>query len=511
MEQLEQIVAGSAAIDGRTLKQRVLRAVAGLQALGVGSGDRVAILMRNAIPQVEATLAAQHLGAYPVQINWHAGLEEVRHVLHDCGARLVVCHADFQHTVAEALPQPLPTVLVRPAPEILRAYRLDPQRCELPAGALEWESWLAAQPPSELPPATAVESIIYTSGTTGLPKGVRRFVPTAEQVQRTERMRLLMTGISERARVLVPAPLYHTAPNLFAMRAVRKASLLVLPARFDAAELLADVERHRISHLYVVPTIFVRLLALPAAVRSSFDLSSLSFVLHAGGPCAPSVKMAMLRWWGPIVHEYYGSTEAGPSTYVTGAEWLRKPGTVGRAIEGARVEVRDDAGRRLGPNEVGELVVRNDGYADFTYLNREPARQELQRGDMLATGDMGYQDADGYFFLVDRKRDLVISGGVNIYPAEIEAAIQAVDGVADCAVFGIPDEEFGEALAAIVEPLPGVDLAPAFLRDRLGSTLPRFKVPRVVEITPRLPREESGKIRKRLLREPYWAQAGRRI
>lgn len=511
MDQLHCLVAGSREIAGDKLKERVLRAAAGLAKLGIVEGDRVALLMRNDLPLVEASLATQHLGAYPVQLNWHSKGDEVRHVLQDSAPSVLIAHVDLFASIKDAVPEGLTCILVIPPGEHAAAYRVPPERCVVSSGMVEWESWISELPSIHSPAKQAPESIIYTSGTTGFPKGVRRFGPSDHQINMTERMRQTVFGIDANSRVLVTAPLYHTAPNLFAFRAVRKGEILVLPTRFSPEALLADIERHRITHLYAVPTIFVRLLNLPTEIRAKYKLSSLSFVLHAGGPCPPSVKRQMMEWFGPIIHEYYGSTEAGPSTFVRGEEWLRKPGTVGRPVDGVTIEVRDDAGNLLGDHEVGELWVRNDGYADFTYLNCPDARKELQRGNMITTGDLGYRDSDGYYFLCDRKRDLVISGGVNIYPAEIEAVLQTMPGIADSAVFGIPHAEFGETLAAIVEPLPGHDITPSHVQDFLIRNLSNFKVPRVVEITAHLPREESGKIKKRLLREPYWVAAGRSI
>lgn len=511
MEQLEYVSTQDVRCTGEALKGDVLRAVAGLAGLGVREGDRVALLMRNDLPLLVATLALQHLGAYPVQLNWHAQPDETGYVLRDCAARILIGHSDLLRHAAQAIPVGTTVLAVTPSPAVASAYRVPADRLAPPEGALEWRAWLQTQQPSSLTAAPPVESIIYTSGTTGKPKGVRRFAASSEQAQLTERMRQTVFGVGAGDRVLVPAPLYHTAPNLFGLRAVRKAACLVLPARFDAEGILADIERHRITHVYAVPTMFVRLLDLPAEVRRRYDLSSVRCVLHAGGPCSPSVKKAMLDWLGPVVHEYYGSTETGPNTFIRGDEWLSKPGSVGRAAEGVHVSVHDEMGQELGPNQVGELFVLNRGYADFTYLNLPDARTDLQRGDLIATGDLGYRDDDGYYFLCDRKRDLVISGGVNIYPAEIEATLSAMDGVADCAVFGIPDTEFGEALAAYVEPLPGRALTETAIRSFLGQRLANFKLPRVIEMRERLPREESGKIKKRLLREPYWDQAGRRI
>jgi long-chain acyl-CoA synthetase len=506
-----ELVAGGRHIRGTDFHERVLRAVNGLSLLSVHAGDRVAILMRNDLPQLEATLAIQRLGAYPVQLNWHTKPDEIEYLLLDAKPKVLIVHSDLLGECSMVVPQHMHVLGVLPSSSLAAAHGLTPRERTLPPGIAEWEAWLAAQSPSRLPPKPAVESIIYTSGTTGRPKGVHRSQPTSEQVESTERMRATVFGVDAGARVLVPAPLYHTAPNFLALRAVRKAELLALPERFDAEALLRDIERFRITHLYAVPTIFARLLNLAAEIRARYDLSSLRFVLHAGGPCPPSIKRAMIEWWGPIIHEYYGSTEAGPITFVRAHEWLERPGSVGRPVDGVHIEVHDELGRVLGAGEIGELCVRNENYADFTYLNRPQDRAELQRGSLMLTGDLGYRDQDGYYFLCDRKKDLVISGGVNVYPAEVEAVLQQLEGVADSAVFGIPDQEFGEALAAVVEPLPDYSLAGQDIRAFLKTRLPTFKVPRLVEITAALPREASGKIRKRILREPYWREAGRAI
>lgn len=353
-------------------------------------------------------MATQRIGAYPVQLNWHAKADEVGFILEDSGAKVLVAHADLLGHCGPVIPKGLPILGVLPSLQIIDAYRLGGEARSLPMHATEWEGWLSRQSPTISNMVQAVESIIYTSGTTGRPKGVRRFQPSPSQVQVTERMRATVFGIGEGARALVPAPLYHTAPNLFAMRAIRTAELLVLPARFDAESLLHDIERYRITHLYVVPTIFVRLLSLPAEVRGRYDLGTLTFVLHAGGPCSPGIKAAMIAWWGPIIHEYYGSTEAGPITFMRAQEWLERPGSVGHAVEGVHIEVHDEEGKVLGAGEVGELCVRNDNYADFTYLNRPDERAALQRGNLMLTGDLGYRDAQGYYYLCDRKKDLVV-------------------------------------------------------------------------------------------------------
>jgi long-chain acyl-CoA synthetase len=356
------------------------------------------------------------------------------------------------------------------------------------------------------PPLT----MFYTSGTTGHPKGVRRPAPTPAQMAAIERMRREIFGISPGIRCVVPGPLYHSAPNAFAMRAGRVAEVMVLMPRFDPVGFLELIERERLDTMFMVPTMFVRLLKLPEAVRRRHDLSSLKFVIHAAAPCPPDVKQAMIDWWGPVIYEFYGSTESGAVTLASSADTLRKPGTVGRAVEGAELRILDDEGRILPAGEVGEIFTRMPGLPDFTYHNKPEERVKIDRDGFITSGDVGYLDADGYLFLCDRKRDMVISGGVNIYPAEIEAVLLGLGGVKDCAVFGIPDPEFGEKLMAVVEPA-GVTLTLDDVSSYLRLHLADYKVPKVIEIGRDLPREDSGKIFKRRLRDPYWQGAGRRI
>jgi long-chain acyl-CoA synthetase len=284
-----------------------------------------------------------------------------------------------------------------------------------------------------------------------------------------------------------------------------------MPA-FDPEQLLALVERHRITQLQVVPTMFVRLLALPAAVRARYDLSSLAKVIHSAAPCPVNVKRQMIGWLGPIVEEYYGGTETGPVVWCDAAQWLAHPGTVGAPVDDAEIRIVGPDGAALAPGEVGTVYVRPPGWwPGFSYLGDEAKRRAMELAGFVTVGDVGRVDADGYLYLTGRAGDMVISGGVNIYPAEIEAALQDLPGVADSAVFGIPDAEFGEALAAHIEPEPGASLTEDEVRGFLRQVLAGYKVPKVVVFTAELPREETGKLFKRLLREPYWAGTGREI
>ncbi|MDU2926550.1 AMP-binding protein, partial [Bradyrhizobium sp.] len=297
----------------------------------------------------------------------------------------------------------------------------------------------------------------------------------------------------------------HSAPHSYGTLAFRSGCTIVIQSRFDAAELLELIERHRVTHMHMVPTMFVRLLRLPEEIKRRHDLSSLRFVVHGAAPCAPDVKRAMIDWWGPVVHEYFGATETGIPVWHSAEEALRKPGTVGRVIDGGIVKVFRPDGSVCGANEVGEIYMRQTALPDFDYHGKAEARAEAGREGLVSVGDVGYLDEDGYLFLCDRKRDMVISGGVNIYPAEIEKALITMEGVRDCAVFGIPDAEYGERLCACVEPEANVTLSAEAVRTYLRSRLANFKVPKEVHFHDALPREATGKIFKRKLRDPFWS------
>jgi len=354
--------------------------------------------------------------------------------------------------------------------------------------------------------------MLYTSGTTGRPKGIRRQAATPEQVLRTLEKSRLCYGIVPGMRALLNAPMYHSAPNAYAVGVTQiDHATLLLEQRFDAERTLQLIEQHRLTHAYLVPTLYVRLLRLPDAVKRRYDISSMRHVASTGSACPPDVKRAMIDWWGPVFTEAYGSSELGYMTYVTSAEALAKPGTAGRAVTGVELKVLDEQGRELPAGEPGLIYSRQPGLVDFTYQGNDAARRAMERDGFMTMADVGYIDRDGYLFIVDRSADMVISGGVNIYPAEIEQVLIDMPGVQDCAVFGIPHDEFGEALAAAVQPRAGMTLQPdavqAFVRERMAG----YKVPAVVTFHDVLPREDTGKIFKRKLREPYWAGRSRRV
>jgi len=484
------------------LFERALRASSGLDAFGIGAGDRVALLLRNSIEFLEASIATAPLGVSAVPINWHWRGDEIAHVLRDSGAQALILHADLWRGIAASVPEGL-TLLVVPSDSGPAA--------ELPDRAPRWPEWLAAHEPWSQPPQAAPVSIIYTSGTTGRPKGVVRTPASDEQRQAAQSLIGEIFQLGPGERTVIPAPMYHTAPNVYALAAAMRGMDMTLMKSFDAEQFLRIVAEQRVTVVQMVPTMFVRLLALPARVRARCDLSSLRWVVHAAAPCPVAVKRAMIDWLGPVVAEYYGGTETGPVTFCTSEQWLAHPGTVGRPLQGATIAILDADGHHLSTGQSGEVYMWLDVWPDFTYEGDQAKRRAAERDGLISCGDIGYLDADGYLYLNDRASDMVISGGVNIYPAEIEACVQAMQGVRDCAVFGIPDEEFGEVLAAHVEPQEGVELSADAVREHVRARLAAYKTPRVVEFSHALPREDTGKIFKRRLRAPYWAGRERAI
>ena len=472
------------------LQQRAAQVATGLREAGVAAGDRVAVMLRNSIEFLEISAGAGMAGASPVPVNWHWRGGELAHLLSDSGSRVLFVHSEFAETARSVLPA-------------------DVRLIEVGAG---YEDWLAAHQPLAEPAGGTGLGMIYTSGTTGSPKGVVRDEIPPEQLLQLAGNTLHRMGVGPGVRTVIPAPLYHTAPNTLAMIALRVgADITVLPA-FDAEEFLATVERQRIEQVQMVPTMFVRLLRLPQDVRDRYDISSLQRVVHSAAPCAVPVKRAIIEWFGPIVHEYYGGSETGPVVWCDSAQWLAHPGTVGAPIDGAQVRIVGPDDEPVPTGEVGVVYAKPaDYWPDFTYLGNDEKRRDMELDGFVTVGDVGRLDADGFLYLTDRAGDMVISGGVNIYPAEIEAALSGIDGVRDIAVFGIPDEEFGESLAAHVDVDPAAGITEESLRAAARGLLAGYKVPKVIVFDDDLPREESGKLFKRRLRDPYWAAAARSI
>ena len=512
-----EIISGERRRSTAEVGERAARAAAGLASVGVGPGDTVALYLRNDFPFFEASFAAGMLGAYPTPVNWHYTEDEARYLFENSGARAIVIHADLVGPVRAAFPPGVPVLVVETPPEIAEAYGIDPAARRIPAGMTDWDQWLTQFEPRTEAAAAAPGTIIYTSGTTGRPKGVRRHPPTPEQAAQGATILQRGFGLTDylaepdRIVTVVTGPMYHSAPNAYGLSCARLGARVILEPRFDPEDLLRLIQTERVTHLHMVPIMFNRLVKLPEAVKAKYDVSSLRFVVHAAAPCPAPTKRAMIEWWGPVINEYYGATETGIVVFCNSAEWLAHPGTVGRPIPEADVRVIDEAGEALPPRAIGEVVAKVRTGSDFTYHGDDAKRRAAEKAGLIAPGDIGYFDEDGFLYLCDRAKDMIISGGVNIYPADIEAELHKMPGVADCAVFGIPDDDYGEAICAVVQPQPGAALGESEIRAYLRGVMAGYKVPKKVAFMAELPREDSGKIFKRKLREPYWEGLDRRI
>ncbi len=508
------VLRGEEFVDLDELRRRADSAGAGFLELGVRPGETIGMLLRNDHPYFETSFGAAAIGAAPVPINWHGSPEEVAYVVRDAACKVLVGHADLLRPVLSALPESVIVLGVSTPDDIARAYGLTGEECRLPDGVEEWASFRDRFEPLSQHTEVAPSSIIYTSGTTGHPKGVRRLNGTGDQERSLDYVIDVARhfGIQPGLRTVVAGPLYHSAPNAISLTALAIAEpLIVLEQRFDPEELLALVDRHKITMLYLVPTMFIRLLRLPEDIRTRYDLRSLSHISHTAAPCPIEVKRSLMDWLGPIVWEYYGSTEAGLIAGCDPEEWFGHPGTVGKPMATCVVKAFREDGSEAAVGEPGELFVRAGGFTDFTYEGREEARSEIEREGLVTCGDVGFLDADGFVYLCDRVRDMIISGGVNIYPAEIEECLHTLPGIHDVAVFGIPDPEFGEAVAAAISVLPGESVTTEDVQAHVRAHLAGFKVPRHVEFHEELPREDSGKMFKRKLRAPHWEAVGRQI
>jgi long-chain acyl-CoA synthetase len=479
------------------------RLVHGLRALGLQPGDAVATVLPNGTAMIELYLATMQAGWYLVPINHHLTGPEIAYIVQDSEAKAFVGHARFADACGKTMAEidfPAGARFAVGSTPGFRAY------AELSAG----------QPDAAPENRSAGQVMNYTSGTTGRPKGVRRklmpFDP--DTVFSMYAMFLGMFGVQPQGNGvhLVGSPLYHTAVLMFAGCSLHYGHTVVLIDKWTPEGCLAAVQQYRATTTHMVPTQFHRLLALPDDVKRNYDVSSWTHVIHAAAPCPVDVKRRMLAWWGPTIYEYYAASEGG-GTLVTPAEWLTYPGTVGRAWPSSEIRIYDDAGN-LCPAGTPGTVYMALGNVDFEYHKDKGKTDANRRDGFFTVGDVGYLNEEGYLFLCDRKIDMIISGGANIYPAEIESVLLTHPKVGDAAAFGIPNEDWGEEVKAAIEPAPGVEAGPALAAEILAycqERLAKYKCPKTIDFVAEMPRDPNGKLYKRKLRDPYWQGRERAI
>ncbi|ODU22067.1 MAG: acyl-CoA synthetase [Sphingomonas sp. SCN 67-18] len=463
------------------------------RAAGLKAGDTVALFMENSPQFLEIAWGAQRAGLYFVCVSSKLTAAEVDYILADSGARmLVTCPA--LAGVAGALCAPVARYTLGPAAAPFRS----------------WTDEAAALPSSPIADESAGTDMLYSSGTTGRPKGIRLALPDPPVIDAPNGLTVLaqmLYGFGPDSIYLSPAPLYHAAPLRWTMTAQRLGGTVVIMTHFDPEAALAAIARHRVTHSQWVPTHFVRMLKLPEDARAAHDLSSLKVAIHAAAPCPVPVKRAMIAWWGPVIFEYYAGSEGNGLTAINSADWLAHEGSVGRAVHGI-AHICDEAGDELPPGAEGLVYFESPG--QFQYHN-DPAKtaESRNRHGWTTLGDVGRMDAEGYLYLTDRKSFMIISGGVNIYPQEIENLIITHPAVADVAVIGAPHDEMGEQVVAVVQPVAMADAGDALAAEisafcRAG--LSAVKLPRRIDFVAQLPRHATGKLYKRLLRDRYWGK-----
>ena len=465
------------------------------RSFGLGEGDHVAFLVENRAGFFEMCWGAQRAGLYFTPISTRLQAGEIAYIVRDSGARVLIVSARFTDTATKLGPL---------LPGFVRRLALGDTVPEYES----CEALLERQPPSPVADQTAGSPMLYSSGTTGRPRGIKRAL-AGEPFDSPGPGLLLFKKLydfDDATVYLSTAPLYHAAPLIYSMGTMRFGGTVIVMERFDAAGALALIERHRVTHSQWVPTMFARMLKLPAHERHGRDLSSHRVAIHASAPCPVTVKQQMLAWWGPILYEFYAGTEGNGVCSIGPEEWLRHPGSVGRALLGDLRILRDD-GTLAAPRTPGTVYFANG--VPFTYHNDpEKTREAHTEAGWSTLGDIGYVDEEGYLYLTDRKVDVIITGGVNVYSQEVENLLVSHPAVVDVAVFGVPNEEFGEEVKAVVQPVNMAMAGPELERQLVEfcrANLADLKCPRSIDFLSELPREPTGKLHKRLLRDRYRA------
>ncbi|MFI6813796.1 acyl-CoA synthetase [Nonomuraea sp. NPDC050328] len=488
------ILAGSGeVVTYRRLDEESNRLAQLFRANGLKPGDHIAFMLGNHPLFLVIAWAAHRSGLYYTAISPRLQAEELAYIVENCEARAFITSADLAEVAAAV-------------PEVELRLMID----GVAEGYSSYEEAVAAQPAMPIPDECQGADMLYSSGTTGRPKGVKPALSRAEMSEPGVLLQLIqfLFAPSADSVYLSPAPLYHAAPLRYCMAFQKLGATVVVMEKFEPEAYLAAVERYRATHSQLVPTMFIKMLKLPEERRAKYDLSSLQCAVHAAAPCPVPVKQQMLDWWGPIVHEYYAGTEGNGFLYVSPADWLAHPGTVGRALLG-KVHILDEDGNDVPPRTHGTVF-----FADgprFEYHgdpDKTRAAQDPRGRGWTTLGDIGYLDEEGFLYLTDRRSYMIISGGVNIYPQEAENVLAVHPLVADVAVFGIPDEEMGEQVKAVVQPVDPDQAGPALeaeLIEYCRSKLAHYKCPKSIDFRDELPRHPTGKLYKRLLRDEYWA------
>ena len=490
------------------LNERTNRLIHHLRHAGVQPGDRVALLSGNRREIEEVYLACASAGWLAVPINWHFAADEIAYVLDDSGATALIVDGELEAVATQALQlSPLAASLAR--------MLIGPSASDLFSN---YEHNLADADGAEPDEEMLGGVMFYTSGTTGRPKGVKNTafqLGASPEILKFSAGAMASVGIPSPGRTLLCGPQYHSAQWAFSFLPLVAGTSVVMQRKFVPEEMLQLIDEHAITNVHLVPTQFVRLLRVDDATKHQFRGEALQLVLHGAAPCAPSVKRAMIDWWGPKIKEYYGATEGGVVTIISAEEWLLKPGSVGKAMPIVELKIVADDDTEAAAGSEGVIHVRNLLGTDFEYLNEPDKTAEAHREPGFFTlGDIGYLDEDGYLFLSDRKIDMIISGGVNIYPAEIEAILITHPAIVDVAVFGVPNDEFGEEVRAAVQLTPNTRYTPALDRDLKGlvrAKMAAYKVPKNIDVLVEMPRSDAGKLLKRQLRAPFWEGTGRKI